>query len=365
MLRVLYILNIPSPYRISYLEELSKYCKLTVIFERVSAADRNAKWNKNNSMPFNAIFLNGHNWNNDSTVSFKIKKYLNDDYDYVVFCNFLTPTGIIGINYCIKNNIDYCIEADGAFYRKNFFKDLIKKKIVKRAKICFSTCRNLDNYYRKLGVDKKSVARYKFTPLTKQDISNNSKRVVKENFNKYKDGKTNILFVGQFIKRKGIDVLLKACGRLTKDERMLLVGGILNNDLKDLLDKAVCDVEIIDFKTKEELYDYYSVSDIFVLPTREDIWGLVVNEALSFGIPVITTRNCNAGLELIRDDYNGFLFDSEDYITLADKILKLVALKNTLKENCLNTIKEYTIENMVKDHLIAFEENEKKSCHNK
>ena len=52
-------------------------------------------------------------------------------------------------------------------------------------------------------------------------------------------------------------------------------------------------------------------SDLFVLPTREDIWGLVINEAMSFGLPIITTRKCIAGTELITDGENGYLLEAD------------------------------------------------------
>lgn len=53
------------------------------------------------------------------------------------------------------------------------------------------------------------------------------------------------------------------------------------------------------FKTKEELAMYFKAADIFVHPTREDIWGLVINESMAYGLPVITTNKCVAGMELI------------------------------------------------------------------
>ena len=55
------------------------------------------------------------------------------------------------------------------------------------------------------------------------------------------------------------------------------------------------------FKGKKELAKYFQAADLFVLPTREDIWGLVINEAMAYGLPIITTNKCIAGLALLKD----------------------------------------------------------------
>ena len=95
-------------------------------------------------------------------------------------------------------------------------------------------------------------------------------------------------------------------------------------------------------------------ADLFVLPTREDIWGLVINEALSQGLPVITTNKCIAGLELIEDGKNGYIIDVENEEMLLEKTNFFFSLSNekrkNIMENCLNKINKYTLENMSTIH---------------
>ena len=93
---------------------------------------------------------------------------------------------------------------------------------------------------------------------------------------------------------------------------------------------------------------------MFVLPTREDIWGLVINEAMANGLPVITTDHCVAGIELIKDYQNGFLVPINDVQALRDRIAESItddAMLQKLSENSLQVIQEYTIENMAKQHF--------------
>ena len=107
---------------------------------------------------------------------------------------------------------------------------------------------------------------------------------------------------------------------------------------------------------KEKLVQYYKAADLFALPTREDIWGLVINEAMAYGLPVITTDKCVAGLELVEDGVNGYIIPTEDSEILADRIQKVLQ-KDTAQMGArsLEKIRNYTIENMVKAHIQIFE----------
>ena len=78
-----------------------------------------------------------------------------------------------------------------------------------------------------------------------------------------------------------------------------------------LLDKIAV-FHFIDFLQTSELKQYYKLSDIFVLPTKYDVWGLVVNEAMSQGLPVISTSACVAAIELVSNGYNGYVIDRVD-----------------------------------------------------
>ena len=112
-------------------------------------------------------------------------------------------------------------------------------------------------------------------------------------------------------------------------------------------------VFFVGFKSKNELKEYYEAVDIFCLQTRGDVWGLVVNEAMACGLPVITTNRCVAGLELIQDDFDGYIVDAEDYHAVADRIVHLISQPMLLQEmsrNALEIIKSYTIENMALAH---------------
>jgi glycosyltransferase involved in cell wall biosynthesis len=73
---------------------------------------------------------------------------------------------------------------------------------------------------------------------------------------------------------------------------------------------------------QKELYKYYSNSSVFVLPSIEDGFGMVINQAMSCGLPVILTEN-TGGYDIVRDGIDGFIIPIRDVEKLKEKILYL------------------------------------------
>jgi len=95
-----------------------------------------------------------------------------------------------------------------------------------------------------------------------------------------------------------------------------------------------------------KIHEYYFSSDIFVLPTYDDPWGLVINEAMACGLPVITTTAAVASLDLVKD--NDYVFKPKDTKALVDIIKKYIENPNLLSEhskNSLKIIKDFSFEN--------------------
>ncbi len=125
------------------------------------------------------------------------------------------------------------------------------------------------------------------------------------------------LFCGQMILRKGVDLLLLAFDRLIArgfDVRLLLVGR--EADLPKFLElvrpatrSKIC---YAGFQAPERLPEYFGKGDVFVLPSRHDGWGVVVNQALAAGLPIITSDAVGAGLDLVEDGINGMRVSAND-----------------------------------------------------
>ena len=139
-----------------------------------------------------------------------------------------------------------------------------------------------------------------------------------------------ILYVGQLIERKGVEYLIRAYRKLKQeyeDVALIIVGsGPLRNQLNYMCNaNGISDVHFIESGLKlTDLIKYYSIADVFVLPTLFDVWGFVINEAMACSLPVISTKNAQAAIEMIRQGENGFVVNEADEEELYSAIKNLL-----------------------------------------
>jgi glycosyltransferase involved in cell wall biosynthesis len=125
------------------------------------------------------------------------------------------------------------------------------------------------------------------------------------------------LFCGQMIARKGVDLLLAAFDRLVAtgaNVQLLLVGreAELPRFMQMVSAAAREKIRYEGFQAPESLPEYFGRSDVFVLPSRHDGWGVVVNQALAAGLPVIVSDAVGAGVDLVEDGVNGMCVAAND-----------------------------------------------------
>jgi len=116
-----------------------------------------------------------------------------------------------------------------------------------------------------------------------------------------------ILTVAQLLPRKGLDKLIEACGRLVEKGReftLIIVGeGPEYDRLSELAERnGIRRFQIVSNQSQPQLNEIYRAADVFVLPTLEDVWGLVVNEAMWAGLPVLCSKYAGCAPELLPDE---------------------------------------------------------------
>ena len=357
-MRVLFLTNIPSPYRVNFFNCLGELCDLTVLFERESSSERDESWKNFSADKFRYRVLKGIKLGVAEAFCPGVKKHLKkNDYDAVIISNFTTPTGWLALRYLKKKKIPFFIEGDGGIAKSGKgVKERLKRRLLRGATGYFSTGKEHDNYYITYGVPEDKIYRYPFTSLfetdiLKEPIREETKIKLKEDLG-IKEEKI-ILAVGQFIHRKGFDVLLSSAKALSKDIGVYFVGGKPTEEYVQFCENnGLNNIHFIGFKKTAELKKYYCAADVFVHPTREDIWGLVINEAMAQGLPVVTTDKCVAGLELVKNGKNGYLVPVEDEQALTQAIIKVLGDDRiTMARESLKEIQGYTFEEMAKRHI--------------
>jgi glycosyltransferase involved in cell wall biosynthesis len=138
-----------------------------------------------------------------------------------------------------------------------------------------------------------------------------------------------LLYCGQFIERKGLRYLLEAFAMVKReyqDIALALVGyGPQRSMLLEQTARlGMSDVHILDHVEVRDIPAMYALADIFVLPSLEETWGLVANEAMACGLPVILTDCVGSSVDLVRDGRNGYVVPAADPASIADRCLRLL-----------------------------------------
>lgn len=361
-MKVFFLANIPSPYRVDFFNELGKYCDLTVFFERQNALGR--EWSRKKDLNYKSIFLNGIKIGEDNSLCLDIIKYIKKDmFDIFIVGGYGTCTGMLAIQLLKIKKIKFILNCDGGMKQNcGYLKDLIKRYFISAATYYLSPASVTDNYLLEYGAKKENIYRYSFTSLLEKEISKNLIIDTEKNSLKNELGiieEKIIICVGRIIPLKGYSVLLKAVARLrAKNVGIYIIGGPPTLELeKEIKNLDLSNIHFINFVNKDTLFKYYKCANIFTFTTHGDVWGLVVNEAMANGLPIISSDKAVAALQLVKENVNGYIFNDNDHVQLA-KYLKIL-LEDEIKQkefgiNSLNIIKNYSIENMANEHISFF-----------
>lgn len=156
-----------------------------------------------------------------------------------------------------------------------------------------------------------------------------------------REGRPVILYASKFMARKFPDQLLEAYLRLPEPRPYLIYVG--DGEMRTSLEATVQnhhlkDVCFAGFRNQGELPAFYALADIFVLPSINETWGLVINEAMNAGCAIITTDQVGSAVDLVRTGENGFVLEARDVSALAN------ALKSCLEQERFRSMGERSLE---------------------
>ncbi len=242
-----------------------------------------------------------------------------------------------------------------------YFREYFRRWLLKRSP---TVCTNLTEGIRYLS-EKHHVIEEKIFPtpyVVDVDKFHNNIQNIKPDANrlraKMKTRGTVFLYVGQMIKRKGLYELVNALQNVDKVYRdklsFIFVGGELQKYLFQKLNQIGIHFINIGFVQPRKLVLYYAMADIFILPSLEDEWAVVINEAAAAGLPIISSVYAGATTDLVEDYFNGLRIDPYQNVKLTGSIEKMMKLSDAERkkwgQNSLLKSKKidlnFTVENM-------------------
>lgn len=169
-----------------------------------------------------------------------------------------------------------------------------------------------------------------------------------------------ILFLSKLIKWKRPLTLLKVFRNINNPASLVYVGsGYRLKALREFAHRfQIKNVFFFGFQNYSELPKFYAMADIFVLPSLGESWGLVINEAMCFNLPVVTTNKVASAYDLVRDGENGYVLNTAGEHALAEKInhlLKFPERRQVMGEKSKEIILNWNYQRCVEGILQALD----------
>jgi glycosyltransferase involved in cell wall biosynthesis len=175
-----------------------------------------------------------------------------------------------------------------------------------------------------------------------------------------REGDIRILYLGRLEPHKGIEDLLQAYRAVVTrrpDVSLLIVG---DGSLRERVVAAQAECESIRYVGRlsgDDVWAAYGAADIFVLPSHAEPWGLVVNEAMAAGLPVIVTDRVGCVDDLVQDGVTGLVVPAEKPDRLAAAMSRLVEspeLRRTMGKRGGELISGWTLRNQAERTVAAW-----------
>lgn len=254
------------------------------------------------------------------------------------------------------------LDDNTTFYFLRLIRYEFLKWVYRYVDFAFSPGKASDEYFVKSGLRTKQIIRVehsvdnnRFNIFTLEDES------MLQNLGKelaIAENEIVFLFAGKFIDKKNPLLLINAFNLICQEEnncRLILVGsGILEKQLRlqvnTFFESVKSKITFLPFQDQSQMKIVYRLADVFVLPSKSETWGLSVNESLASGTPVIVSDKCGSSFDLVKDSYNGFIFQSENIDSLLIKMKQCLdnsTLMN-LKKNAQSSVQNFSYANILK-----------------
>ena len=361
-MRIFWLFNHPAPYKVEFFNRLGKDNDLTVYFERTSEGGRNHTFYSKKALTFHALFGHPMKFGGINNYTREPIKYLkkHQDYDIIVLNGWRTFTEWRCISYCKKHHIPYIFYINGGIVRpkENNIAFAIKSHYISGAPYYMAPEASSKEYLIHYGAKQDRIILYPYGSIAEDECL--QKPYPPEGIAKLRkklgiEGERVYVSAGFFIERKNFEALIQVFVHMPKDHHLYLIGeGPLKKEYERLIQQlGLTNVHLLPYMAHEELFRFYRACDVFVFPSHEDIYGHVVIEALSQGLPVFSSKYVNAAKALAGLSPSNALLDFSNPKEAAAILCK--PLPDGVKEEAIRLAGRYTFESSAKAHNEIFD----------
>lgn len=302
---ILILTPVPSFYKLNLFNEISKEKKIFVVFTGEERIKRNDDFSKG-EYNFDYLFLDNKGWR--KIYNF-YRFYLDVRFDKVIVSGWDSLLSWFIIFFVNSKRISCIVESSIFESSVKGFTSILKRFFLKKVGTVLASGIPQEKLVTALGFEKKVV---KFGGCGLLNY-------VKQPTYKEKTEVKKFLYVGRFSPEKNLILLIEAFNKLPNLKLDIVGFGSLENHLKKIANSNITFWGAIDNKN---LSSFYQKFDVFILPSRAEPWGLVVEEALNNGLPVIVSDRVGCKEDLVSSKY-GLIFKFDDLDDLVNKIIEI------------------------------------------
>lgn len=257
----------------------------------------------------------------------------------VVVPGWSAPEALAALSWAIDRRVPAIVMSDSQQedYSRNAFQESVKRRIVSLCSAALVAGSRHRDYACALGMTEDRIfAGYDVTD--NWHFTQGAEAARRDLGLRQRLGLPDRYFVvsTRFIPEKNLPSLIDAYAQYRSRAGsnawsiVLLGDGPLRSQILDRIRRHALDgmVHLPGFRQYEELPTYYGLADALILPSVKDTWGLVVNEAMAAGLPVIVSNRCGCAPDLVEEGRNGFRFDPYNVEELANLMLKVSSMSD-------------------------------------
>ena len=306
----IFLTNTPSFYKINLCNQIAQSHSLLLVLYGYGAEAVNTSLKDDNTYHFDYQFLYeglSEQRNRFKTFISLIQLLSKMDYKKVLFSGWFVPE--YNLFAFISPKSKNCLICESSIKESNFsgLKGWLKKQIINRMSVVLPSGEPQKEIFDNLNYQGKINKTGGVGIFNKQSYQ----RIEKKNHSEKK-----YLYIGRLIDCKNLFFLIKEFNQSGK--QLTIVGdGELKDSLKSI---AKQNVHFTGFVPNQELKEIFLEHDVFILPSKSEVWGLVVDEALYYGLPVIVSDQVGSSIDLVSNLQTGIIFEINNPISFRNAV---------------------------------------------
>ena len=308
-----YLTNTPSFYKLNLCNEIARTHSLLLVLYGYGSEAVNKELSEESHYNFDFHFINkgDSNARNKILTYWKLLQFMSKlQFTKIIYSGWIAPEYIL--YSFISSRQKNVVLSESSVWDVSFkgMKGIVKKLFINRMSVALPSGTPHEELFKNIGF--------------KGDIHLTGGVGIfykpnRKNVPKVKNEPLRYIYVGRLIHVKNVEYLVEV---FNKNGKLLTIVGVgeLEMSLKSLANDNITFMGFID---NDRLGEIYREHDVFILPSTLEPWGLVVDEALYWGLPVIASNRVGAGFDLVTGNNAGLIFDLSDATGLSDAIVKM------------------------------------------